>query len=57
MDSPLIYDDISEAYDVLDPNGNITVIWDIKTWTSNGYIVCNFQSSLFVQLTVLFHVG
>nr|XP_051180041.1 uncharacterized protein LOC127294293 isoform X2 [Lolium perenne] len=26
-----------EAYDPLDPNGNITIKWDIMEWTSDGY--------------------
>ncbi|RXH68310.1 hypothetical protein DVH24_028457 [Malus domestica] len=35
------------AYDPLDPNGNITVKWDIMSWTPDGYVaavtVNNFQ--------------
>ncbi|KAK4742125.1 hypothetical protein SAY87_000126 [Trapa incisa] len=38
---------ISEAYDALDPNGNITIRWDIMTWTPDGYVaqvtIFNFQ--------------
>ncbi|KAL3529649.1 hypothetical protein ACH5RR_008971 [Cinchona calisaya] len=30
---------IAEAYDALDPIGNITIKWDIKTWNPDGYIV------------------
>ncbi|KAM7510169.1 hypothetical protein LguiB_009044 [Lonicera macranthoides] len=26
------------SYDPLDPNGNITIKWDIETWTPDGYI-------------------
>ncbi|OWM65215.1 hypothetical protein CDL15_Pgr008804 [Punica granatum] len=28
----------TEAYDVFDPNGNITIKWDIMSWTSDGYV-------------------
>ncbi|TQD84025.1 hypothetical protein C1H46_030408 [Malus baccata] len=35
------------AYDPLDPNGNITVKWDIMSWTPDGYVAVvtmnNFQ--------------
>jgi hypothetical protein len=27
------------AYDPLDPNGNITIKWDIMSWTPDGYVV------------------
>ncbi|GJN29092.1 hypothetical protein PR202_gb17285 [Eleusine coracana subsp. coracana] len=30
---------ITEAYDSLDPNGNITIKWDIMHWTPDGYAV------------------
>lgn len=29
----------TEAYDALDPIGNITIKWDILSWTSDGYVV------------------
>ncbi|CAK7335347.1 unnamed protein product [Dovyalis caffra] len=29
----------SEAYDPLDPNGNITIKWDVLSWTPDGYVV------------------
>jgi hypothetical protein len=29
----------AEAYDTLDPNGNITVKWDVMQWTEDGYVV------------------
>ncbi|KAK3128895.1 hypothetical protein QOZ80_6BG0467930 [Eleusine coracana subsp. coracana] len=29
---------ITEAYDSLDPNGNITIKWDIMQWTPDGYV-------------------
>ncbi|TYH24448.1 hypothetical protein E1A91_A03G088500v1 [Gossypium mustelinum] len=35
------------AYDPLDPNGNITIKWDIMSWTPDGYVavvtMTNFQ--------------
>ncbi|KEH25134.1 hypothetical protein MtrunA17_Chr6g0455401 [Medicago truncatula] len=37
----------TEAYDPLDPNGNITIKWDIISWTADGYVATvtmnNFQ--------------
>lgn len=27
------------AFDPLDPNGNITIKWDIMSWTPDGYVV------------------
>uniref|UniRef100_A0A1S4CRA7 COBRA-like protein 2 n=1 Tax=Nicotiana tabacum TaxID=4097 RepID=A0A1S4CRA7_TOBAC len=37
----------NDCYDGHDSNGNITIKWDIKTWTPDGYIVVvsiyNFQ--------------
>jgi hypothetical protein len=27
------------AYDPLDPNGNITMKWDVMSWTPDGYVV------------------
>ncbi|KAJ7530700.1 hypothetical protein O6H91_14G015600 [Diphasiastrum complanatum] len=27
-----------EAFDPLDPNGNITIKWDVMTWTGDGYM-------------------
>ncbi|KAK3406402.1 hypothetical protein EUGRSUZ_K02541 [Eucalyptus grandis] len=35
------------AYDPLDPNGNITIKWDVVSWTADGYVasvtMSNFQ--------------
>uniref|UniRef100_M1CAH0 COBRA-like protein n=1 Tax=Solanum tuberosum TaxID=4113 RepID=M1CAH0_SOLTU len=43
----------TDAYDSLDPNGNITVKWDIKSWTPDGYIaivtIYNFQKYRHIQ--------
>nr|AAM67179.1 phytochelatin synthetase-like protein [Arabidopsis thaliana] len=37
----------TEAYDALDPYGNITIKWDIMSWTGDGYVavvtIFNFQ--------------
>lgn len=30
---------LPEAYDPLDPSGNITIKWDIISWTPDGYVV------------------
>ncbi|XP_039828520.1 COBRA-like protein 3 [Panicum virgatum] len=30
--------DATEAYDSLDPNGNITIKWDVMHWTPDGYV-------------------
>lgn len=29
----------AEAYDALDPTGNITIKWDVMSWTPDGYVV------------------
>lgn len=29
----------SAAYDPLDPTGNITMKWDVVSWTADGYVV------------------
>ncbi|CAL5083959.1 unnamed protein product [Urochloa decumbens] len=38
---------VAVAYDPLDPNGNITIKWDIISWTPDGYVamvtINNFQ--------------
>jgi hypothetical protein len=36
--------DTAEAYDSLDPNGNITIKWDIISWTPDGYVVSSTPS-------------
>ncbi|KAJ6867017.1 COBRA-like isoform X1 [Populus alba x Populus x berolinensis] len=37
----------TEAYDALDPNGNITIKWDVVNWTPDGYVavvtIYNYQ--------------
>ncbi|KAM0863593.1 hypothetical protein ACQ4PT_044500 [Festuca glaucescens] len=43
----------AEAYDPLDPNGNITIKWDIMEWTSDGYTavvsIYNYQKYRHIQ--------
>ncbi|GMH27235.1 hypothetical protein Nepgr_029078 [Nepenthes gracilis] len=43
----------TEAYDPLDPNGNITIKWDIISWTPDGYVAVvtmyNFQQYRHIQ--------
>uniref|UniRef100_A0A0D3B475 COBRA-like protein n=1 Tax=Brassica oleracea var. oleracea TaxID=109376 RepID=A0A0D3B475_BRAOL len=41
------------AYDALDPAGNITIKWDIFSWTADGYVavvsIFNFQQYRHIQ--------
>lgn len=43
----------TEAYDPLDPTGNITIKWDIISWTADGYVavvtIYNFQQYRHIQ--------
>ncbi|XP_020106674.1 COBRA-like protein 1 [Ananas comosus] len=43
----------TEAYDSLDPNGNITIKWDIMQWTADGYVAVvtmyNYQQYRHIQ--------
>ncbi|WOK99349.1 hypothetical protein Cni_G08061 [Canna indica] len=43
----------AEAYDPLDPNGNITIKWDIMQWTPDGYVavvtIYNYQQYRHIQ--------
>ncbi|KAJ4900872.1 COBRA-like protein 2 [Raphanus sativus] len=43
----------TEAYDALDPTGNITIKWDILSWTGDGYVarvsIFNFQQYRHIQ--------
>ncbi|XP_012840566.1 PREDICTED: protein COBRA-like isoform X2 [Erythranthe guttata] len=43
----------TEAYDALDPNGNITIKWDVTSWTADGYVALvtmfNFQQYRHIQ--------
>ncbi|KAF7047959.1 hypothetical protein CFC21_056792 [Triticum aestivum] len=44
---------LTEAYDPLDPTGNITIKWDITQWTADGYIavvsINNYQKYRHIQ--------
>ncbi|KAL6551623.1 hypothetical protein OROGR_007777 [Orobanche gracilis] len=44
---------VRDAYDALDPNGNITIKWDIINWTPDGYVtvvtIFNFQQYRHIQ--------
>lgn len=52
---------LTDAYDALDPNGNITIRWDIMSWTPDGYVVSIMPFSVvdlaldFGSLPVLYH--
>ncbi|KAK6155291.1 hypothetical protein DH2020_009539 [Rehmannia glutinosa] len=43
----------TDAYDALDPNGNITIKWDVISWTPDGYVavvtIFNFQQYRHIQ--------
>ncbi|XP_024020968.1 protein COBRA [Morus notabilis] len=43
----------TEAYDALDPTGNITIKWDVMSWTPDGYVAVvtmyNFQQYRHIQ--------
>ncbi|XP_009763134.1 protein COBRA [Nicotiana sylvestris] len=43
----------TDAFDALDPNGNITIKWDVITWTPDGYVavvtIYNFQQYRHIQ--------
>eukprot|EP00249_Psilotum_nudum_P007500 c20608_g1_i1 orf=408-1841(+) len=44
---------LTDAYDPLDPNGNITIKWDVMQWTPDGYVAVvtmyNFQQYRHIQ--------
>ncbi|XVF52506.1 hypothetical protein PTKIN_Ptkin05aG0023600 [Pterospermum kingtungense] len=35
----------TEAYDAIDPAGNITIKWDVISWTPDGYVVSTTEGS------------
>ncbi|KAM0068186.1 hypothetical protein Hdeb2414_s0002g00070251 [Helianthus debilis subsp. tardiflorus] len=46
--------EFAEAYDAQDPDGNITIKWDVISWTPHGYVVrCPFsyQSCRLLNIT------
>lgn len=42
----------AEAYDALDPTGNITIKWDIMSWTPDGYVVSRMKCVIVVLFLV-----
>ncbi|KAJ8486562.1 hypothetical protein OPV22_019047 [Ensete ventricosum] len=36
------------AYDPLDPTGNITIKWDVISWTADGYVAVVVPSTIFL---------
>lgn len=45
------------AYDPLDPTGNVTIKWDVMSWTADGYVVSVFilkLESLFFYFSMNF---
>ncbi|KAF5951744.1 hypothetical protein HYC85_009688 [Camellia sinensis] len=47
----------TDAFDALDPNGNITIKWDLISWTPDGYVaVCSptMDCSFFFKLLCFF---
>lgn len=51
----VLMDVSAEAYDALDPTGNITIKWDVISWTPDGYVVSinELQFSFYVTLVPL----
>ena len=39
----------ADAYDALDPTGNITIKWDVMSWTPDGYVVSIRQRKFFMR--------
>ncbi|GJZ66345.1 COBRA-like protein [Tanacetum coccineum] len=52
---PLNFVLLAEAYDALDPNGNITIKWDIISWTPDGYVAVVYHVQF--QQYRQFHLG
>jgi hypothetical protein len=44
---------LAEAYDSLDPNGNITIKWDVMQWTPDGYVVSSTSIIRIFHLNLL----
>ncbi|KAF5799892.1 hypothetical protein HanRHA438_Chr07g0318771 [Helianthus annuus] len=44
---------LTEAYDAQDPNGNITIKWDVMNWTPDGYVavvtIYNFEQYRYIS--------
>lgn len=61
----VLMDVCAEAYDALDPLGNVTIKWDVISWTPDGYVVsiyelqlsfyvC-FRSRIMIELDLIVH--
>lgn len=48
-DGHICDDELAEAYDALDPNGNITIKWDVISWTPDGYVVNNLYPTFLLH--------
>lgn len=50
----------ADAFDPLDPNGNITIKWDVMSWTPDGYLVPlltpHLTSPLSNNIALLLHI-
>lgn len=44
---------IVEAYDPLDPTGNVTIKWDVMSWTPDGYVVSVIIYEYFISVSLL----
>lgn len=42
----VLMDVCAEAYDALDPLGNVTIKWDVISWTPDGYVVSIYELQL-----------
>lgn len=42
----------AEAYDPLDPNGNITIRWDVMSWSPDGYIASVIWTPTLVDASI-----
>lgn len=49
----VLMDVSAEAYDALDPTGNITIKWDVISWTPDGYVVSINE----LQFSFLCYIG
>ncbi|KAI8000330.1 COBRA-like protein 5 [Camellia lanceoleosa] len=47
----LVFISCGVAYDPLDLNGNITIRWDVMSWTLDSYVVAAASIKLYVAIT------
>lgn len=43
--------DEAVAFDPLDPTGNITIKWDVISWTPDGYVVSIYLVLFAIQVS------